>query len=89
MSDKHVLTRSLCDRSVGVRLGQGEELHAILASSKQVAEGVSTAGVVVGLARKYRVKLPVLTAVAHILDSDLSPRHAVAEIMSLPQIEER
>ena len=84
-----MLTRSLCNRSVGVRLGQGEELHAILASSKQVAEGVSTAGVVVGLARKYRVKLPVLTAVAHILDSDLSPRHAVAEIMSLPQIEER
>ena len=76
-------------RSVGVRLGQGEELHCILASSKQVAEGVSTAGVVVSLARKYRVKLPVLTAVAHILDSNLSPKQAVAEIMSLPQIEER
>ena len=56
----------------------------ILASSKQVAEGVSTAGVVVALARKYRVKLPVLTAVAHILNSDLAPRHAVAEIMNLP-----
>lgn len=74
---------------MGVRLGRGEELADILASSKQVAEGVSTAGVVVSLARKYRVKLPVLTAVAHILNSDLTPKHAVAEIMNLPQIEER
>lgn len=72
-----------------MRLGQGEQLHAILESSSQIAEGVSTAGVVVGLARKYRVKLPVLLATAHILDSDVSPAHAVAEIMNLPQIEEK
>jgi glycerol-3-phosphate dehydrogenase (NAD+) len=53
-------------RSVGVRLGKGEALADILASSNQVAEGVSTAGVVVGLARTYRVSLPVLTAVAQV-----------------------
>ena len=33
------------NRSVGVRLGQGEKLQDILASSSQVAEGVATAGV--------------------------------------------
>ena len=33
------------NRSVGVRLGQGEKLPDILASSSQVAEGVATAGV--------------------------------------------
>jgi glycerol-3-phosphate dehydrogenase (NAD+) len=32
------------NRSVGVRLGQGEKLPDILASSSQVAEGVATAG---------------------------------------------
>ena len=32
----------------------------------QVAEGVATAGVVVGLARQYRVSIPVLTAVAQV-----------------------
>ena len=32
------------NRSVGVRLGQGERLQDILASSSQVAEGVATAG---------------------------------------------
>lgn len=53
-------------RSVGVRLGKGEALADILASSSQVAEGVATAGVVVSLARTYRVSLPVLTAVAQV-----------------------
>ncbi|KAI8105543.1 hypothetical protein M9434_000128 [Picochlorum sp. BPE23] len=77
------------NRSVGVRLGKGDALVDILASSSQVAEGVPTAGVVVSLARKYRVQLPVLTAVAQVLNGHLSAAEAVAEIMNLPQIEER
>mmetsp|Transcript_9883 Transcript_9883/g.36189 ORF Transcript_9883/g.36189 Transcript_9883/m.36189 type:complete len:469 (-) Transcript_9883:2167-3573(-) len=85
------------NRTVGVRLGQGEKLSAILASMGEVAEGVATAGVVVSLARKYRVSLPVLTAVARILEGEsedasaahLSPREAVMELMALPQISER
>lgn len=55
----------------------------------QVAEGVATAGVVVSLARKYRVSLPVLTAVAQVCDNALTASEAVASIMDLPQIEER
>ncbi|KAK9810164.1 hypothetical protein WJX72_005939 [[Myrmecia] bisecta] len=77
------------NRSVGVKLGQGLKLEDILAASNQVAEGVTTAGVVVGLARKYRVSLPVLTAVAQVLDGNLNAKEAVYEIMNLPQIEER
>jgi len=77
------------NRSVGVRLGKGEALADIMSSSKQVAEGVPTAGAVVSLARKYRVQLPVLTAVAQVLNGQLSAAEAVAEIMRLPQIEER
>ena len=77
------------NRRVGMRLGRGERLADILASSSQVAEGVATAGVVVALARRYRVSLPVLTAVAQVLDANLTPAQAVAEIMNLPQIEER
>lgn len=77
------------NRSVGVRLGRGESLPDILSSSVQVAEGVATAGVVVSLARKYRVQLPVLTAVAQVLNGHLNAAEAVAEIMNLPQIEER
>lgn len=77
------------NRSVGVRLGKGEALADIMSSSKQVAEGVPTAGAVVSLARKYRVQLPVLTAVAQVLNGQLSAAEAVAEIMRLPQIEEK
>lgn len=48
-----------------------------------------TAGVVVTLARKYRVSLPILTAVAQVLNGHLNAKEAVYEIMNLPQIEER
>ncbi|KAL5125033.1 Glycerol-3-phosphate dehydrogenase [NAD(+)] 2, chloroplastic [Glycine soja] len=74
------------NRTVGVRLGSGEKLENILSSMNQVAEGVSTAGAVIALAQKYNVKLPVLTAVARIIDNELTPKKAVFELMSLPQV---
>lgn len=76
------------NRTVGVRLGSGETLDDILTSMNQVAEGVATAGAVIALAQKYNVKLPVLTAVAKIIDNELTPTKAVLELMNLPQIEE-
>lgn len=51
-----------------------------------MAEGVSTAGAVIALAQKYNVKMPVLTAVARIVDNELTPRKAVLELMNLPQV---
>ncbi|CAA0834485.1 Glycerol-3-phosphate dehydrogenase [Striga hermonthica] len=76
------------NRTVGVRLGSGEKLDEILSSMNQVAEGVSTAGAVIALAQKYKVKMPVLTAVARIVDNELTPTKAVFELMNLPQVEE-
>ncbi|KAK9124753.1 hypothetical protein Sjap_014355 [Stephania japonica] len=73
------------NRTVGVRLGRGEKLDDILSSMNQVAEGVSTAGAVIALAQKYNVKMPVLTAVARIIDNELTPQKAVLELMNLPQ----
>lgn len=77
------------NRKVGIRLGQGESIAEILASSTQVAEGVATAGSVVFLARKYRVQLPVLTAVATVLADDCTIEEAVQAVIDLPQLEER
>ncbi|KAK9812373.1 hypothetical protein WJX73_005748 [Symbiochloris irregularis] len=77
------------NRSVGIRLAKGDQLCDIVGSSHQVAEGVSTAGVVVALALRMHVSLPVLTAVAQVLDGALTPTQAVADIMTLPQIEEK
>ncbi|XP_021758239.1 glycerol-3-phosphate dehydrogenase [NAD(+)] 2, chloroplastic-like isoform X1 [Chenopodium quinoa] len=76
------------NRTVGVRLGSGERLEDILSSMNQVAEGVATAGAVIALAQKYKVKMPVLTAVARIIDNELTPQAAVLELMNLPQVEE-
>ncbi|XP_060181638.1 glycerol-3-phosphate dehydrogenase [NAD(+)] 2, chloroplastic isoform X1 [Lycium barbarum] len=76
------------NRTVGVRLGSGEKLDDILSSINQVAEGVATAGAVIALAQKYKVKMPVLTAVARIIDNELTPTKAVFELMNLPQVEE-
>lgn len=47
------------NRTVGVRLGSGEKLDHIPSSMNQVAEGVSTAGAVIALVQKYKVKMPV------------------------------
>ena len=77
------------NRTVGIRLGQGESIQDILASSKQVAEGVATAGSVVHLARKYSISLPVLTAVASVLVGDCAIEEAVQAVIDLPQLEER
>ena len=51
-----------------------------------MAEGVSTAGAVISLAQKYKVKMPVLTAVARIIDNELTPKKDVLELMNLPQV---
>ena len=51
-----------------------------------MAEGVSTAGAVISLAQKYKVKMPVLTAVTRIIDNELTLKKAVLELMNLPQV---
>ncbi len=76
------------NRTVGKRLGAGESLEAVLGSMTQVAEGVATAGAVMKLARKHKVSLPVLTAVARILEDGVDPREAVEQVMNLPQVPE-
>ena len=67
---------------VGEGLAKGESLPAILERLGQVAEGVSTAQVVVRLAAKHGVEMPVCAAVARLLNGEISPREAVENLMS-------
>lgn len=76
------------NRSVGVRLGRGESLESVLSQSGGVAEGVYTSKLVVELADHHRVLVPVLTSVARILSSEVSPRQAVFEVLALPPLAE-
>ena len=73
---------------VGEGLAKGESLPAILERLGQVAEGVSTAQVIVRLADEHRVEMPVCAAVARLLNDEISPREAVEKLMSRHSVRE-
>ncbi len=70
------------NRQVGIRIGRGEKLPAIMAEMKMVAEGVHTAVAAHHLARKHEVTMPIVEAVYRILYEDLNLREAIGMLMS-------
>ncbi len=77
------------NRRVGERLGRGEKLAEILASSPMVAEGVTTAKSVHERVGKMGLELPIATAVYRVLYENKAPLEAVNELMTrLPRSEE-
>jgi glycerol-3-phosphate dehydrogenase (NAD(P)+) len=67
---------------VGLRLGKGETLTQILASTKMVAEGVKNSRAFHLLAQRLGVDMPLVAAVYYILHEDLSPKEAIKKLMS-------
>uniref|UniRef100_A0A7S4UAW0 Glycerol-3-phosphate dehydrogenase [NAD(+)] n=1 Tax=Paramoeba aestuarina TaxID=180227 RepID=A0A7S4UAW0_9EUKA len=72
------------NRTVGVRLGQGETLQHILDTSLEVAEGVPTTSAALKLLKKHELTLPLMTAIAAVLHGELKPQDALAKMMALP-----
>jgi glycerol-3-phosphate dehydrogenase (NAD+) len=78
------------NRKFGYRLGQGETMEQILASSTEVAEGVETSKALVNLIRTkckgYRLdlKYPILFGVASILEGTTTPMEGLKGLMSMP-----
>lgn len=78
------------NRKFGYRLGQGETMDEILASSTEVAEGVDTSIALVNLIKQkckgYRMdlKYPILFGIAAILQGQLTPREGLKGIMEMP-----
>ena len=70
------------NRQVGLKLGQGEKLHAILHDMHMVAEGVKTTLSVYELGREYGIDLPITGQVHAMLYEDKNPREAVQELMA-------
>lgn len=70
------------NRRVGLGLGSGRRLADILADLGHVAEGVGTAREVAGLALKMGVDMPITTAVARLVDGQVSAAAAFQELMS-------
>jgi glycerol-3-phosphate dehydrogenase (NAD(P)+) len=73
------------NRSVGVELGRGHKLPAILAQLEgKVAEGVRTTSAALGLARVYQVEMPITEQMSAILEHGKSPQDAIRELMARP-----
>lgn len=70
------------NRTVGLRLAQGETLEQIIASLGHVAEGVHTTREVYNRARQLGVDMPITHEVNRVLSEGLSPREAVENLLS-------
>jgi glycerol-3-phosphate dehydrogenase (NAD(P)+) len=70
------------NRRVGERLGKGETLAQIQATSQAVAEGVTTAKSVHDRIQHLGLEMPISTVVYKVLYEDLSPIESLNELMS-------
>jgi glycerol-3-phosphate dehydrogenase (NAD(P)+) len=69
------------NRRVGHLLAKGLPLAQILAELGHVAEGVSSAPMVLQRARAAGVDMPITEAVAAVLDARITPAHALERLM--------
>ena len=69
------------NRAFGERIGRGETVAQILASTRTVAEGVWTAQVVQARARRLQVEMPLCDAVCGVLFGGMPAAHAVSTLM--------
>jgi len=70
------------NRQVGLKLGSGMKLDAIIGEMRAVAEGVKTTRALYNLSQKLEVELPITSQVYSILYEDKDPAQAVKDLMS-------
>jgi glycerol-3-phosphate dehydrogenase (NAD(P)+) len=70
------------NRSCGEALGRGETLESYLGRTQSVVEGVATTRSVMELAGRFRVEMPIASAVHRVLFEGLDPLDAIAGLMS-------
>jgi len=76
------MSRHSRNRFVGEQIGKGKKLDEILAQMKMVAEGVPTARSTYALAKKYRVEIPIVSAVYEVLFEQKKPQDAIDMLMT-------
>ncbi len=70
------------NRSLGEAIGKGGKLNDILNKTEMVVEGVDTAKGAFKLAKKYKVKMPIVEAVYGILFKEHDPQNAVKALLN-------
>lgn len=68
--------------SVGLRLGKGETIDDIVASTSMVAEGVRSSAVVLELARQHRIDMPITEQVVAVCHEAKSASQALVALMT-------
>jgi glycerol-3-phosphate dehydrogenase (NAD(P)+) len=69
--------------SLGKALGEGRPPHELMADRRTVAEGAHTAPVLVELAARHGLSMPITTAVYHLLQG-APARQVVSELLARP-----
>ncbi len=69
------------NRSVGIQLGRGRELHEIIGSTRRVAEGVGSAAATLELATRAQVEMPITEQVHAVLTAGRVTRDAIRDLM--------
>ncbi len=70
------------NRTLGQRLGRGEDLEEILGSQREVVEGVRTTPAAAKLAEDHGVSMPIIDAMARLLNGEVDPKTALHELMT-------
>ncbi|HUZ72887.1 MAG TPA: NAD(P)H-dependent glycerol-3-phosphate dehydrogenase [Stellaceae bacterium] len=70
--------------SLGLALGEGRALDAVLAGRRSVAEGVTSAPAAVALARRLGIEMPIAVAVDSILHHGAAIDAVVAALLARP-----
>lgn len=70
------------NRAVGVEIGRGSSLEAVLAGKETVAEGVVTTRSAHALAAREGVEMPIVDAVHRVLFEGQPPRDAIGAMMA-------
>jgi len=70
------------NRTVGLRLGRGESLEAIIRSMDEVAEGVHNTRSVQELARRAGVEMPIVEQMYEVIERGKDPKSAVLDLMA-------
>ncbi|HNR13609.1 MAG TPA: NAD(P)H-dependent glycerol-3-phosphate dehydrogenase [Thermodesulfobacteriota bacterium] len=70
------------NHTVGVKLGQGMALDAIVRSTATVAEGIKTTRSAYDLARRHGIEMPIIEQMYNILYANKQPQQAVSDLMN-------
>lgn len=70
------------NRRVGLLLGQGKKLDAVIKEIGQVVEGVKAAETVLLLAKRHQISIPIIEQVNQLLQGTISPQQGLLNLMS-------